>query len=69
MKNKAYIENYLDGIKQISAEICREDIDRVIESLFEAWAAEKRIFIFGNGGLGQRHICRGPNKCTSFEEK
>ena len=71
MKNKDYIENYLDGIKKISKEINREDIDRVIEALFEAWAAGNRIFIFGNGGSAgtASHFAADLNKCTSFEGK
>lgn len=71
MKNQAYIEKYLRGIKKISDDISHDDIDRVIEHLFDAWKNEKTIFIFGNGGSAgtASHFAADLNKCTSIDGK
>lgn len=71
MTNQAYIDQYLSGIEQISRDISREDIDRVIEYLYEAWSKERRIFIFGNGGSAgtASHFAADLNKCTSIDGK
>lgn len=71
MTNRAYIDRYLAGVKQIADDISREDIDRVIEILYDAWQKGRRIFIFGNGGSAgtASHFAADLNKCTSFEGK
>lgn len=50
MENKKQIEQYLDEIKEICDNISHEDIDRVIEILFDAWKKNKQVFLCGNGG-------------------
>lgn len=50
MKNKESIEKYLNEIKYICDNVSREDIDKVIEILFDAWKNDKQVFICGNGG-------------------
>lgn len=50
MKNEKQIEQYFDEIKDICDKISREDIDRVIELLFDAWKNGNQVFFCGNGG-------------------
>lgn len=50
MKNQKQIENYLNEIKEICDNISREDIDKTIEILFDAWKNGNQVFLCGNGG-------------------
>jgi len=50
MRNKQQIEQYLKEIKEISDNISREDIDKAMELLFDAWKNENQVFLCGNGG-------------------
>ena len=50
MQNKKEIEQYFKEIKQICDDISREDIDKAIEILFDAWKEGKQVFFCGNGG-------------------
>lgn len=50
MKNEKQIEQYFKEIKEICNNISREDIDKVIEILFDAWKNENKVFFCGNGG-------------------
>jgi len=50
MKNGKQIEQYFREIKEICDNISREDIDNVIEILFDAWKNGKQVFLCGNGG-------------------
>jgi D-sedoheptulose 7-phosphate isomerase len=50
MNNERQIEKYFQEIKQICDNISREDIDKVIELLFDAWKNERQVFLCGNGG-------------------
>jgi D-sedoheptulose 7-phosphate isomerase len=50
MKNEDEIEQYFDEIKDICDNISREDIDKAIEMLFEAWKNGNQVFFCGNGG-------------------
>lgn len=50
MENKEQIEQYFEEIKDIIDNISREDIDRAIEMLFDAWKNENQVFFCGNGG-------------------
>lgn len=71
MKNQNYITEYLAGIREIADRISKEDIDKVIEHLYAAWAGSRRIFIFGNGGSAgtASHFAADLNKCTAIEGK
>jgi D-sedoheptulose 7-phosphate isomerase len=66
LKNSDYIESYLEGIRKIEADISREDIDKVIEILFNAWRHGARVFICGNGGSAATatHFACDLNKVT-----
>jgi len=50
MENEKQIEQYLNEIKDICDNISKEDIDKAIELLFDAWKNGKNVFFCGNGG-------------------
>ena len=50
MKNEKEIEQYFKEIKEICDSISREDIDKAIELLFDAWKNDNQVFFCGNGG-------------------
>jgi len=50
MENKEQIEQYFEEIKDICDNISREDIDKIIEMLFDAWKNGNQVFFCGNGG-------------------
>ncbi|KYK22483.1 hypothetical protein AYK24_02085 [Thermoplasmatales archaeon SG8-52-4] len=50
MENEKQIEQYFNEIKEICDNISREDIDKVIELLFDTWKAGNKVFFCGNGG-------------------
>lgn len=50
MKNEKEIEQYFKEIKDICDNISREDIDKTIEILFDAWKNGNQVFFCGNGG-------------------
>lgn len=50
MENEKEIEQYLKEIKEVCDNISREDIDKTIEILFDAWKNGSQVFFCGNGG-------------------
>jgi len=50
MHNAAFIDRYFAEMHQGIAGLSRPDIDRAIESLFEAWKRGATVFLIGNGG-------------------
>ncbi|MCA9487694.1 MAG: SIS domain-containing protein [Nanoarchaeota archaeon] len=50
MRNKEYIEKYLNETKQICDGIDIQDIDQFIEILFGLWRSGKKLLTMGNGG-------------------
>ena len=50
MKNERQIEQYFKEIKEICDNVSRENIDRAIELLFDAWKNDNQVFFCGNGG-------------------
>jgi D-sedoheptulose 7-phosphate isomerase len=50
MKNQTFISGYLDAMKTVMERISREDIDKVVELLYQAWQKDRNVFICGNGG-------------------
>jgi len=50
MENKDFIRGYLAEAKRITENISIDDVNQVIELLFEAWKRGSRVFICGNGG-------------------
>lgn len=66
MHNAHYVNDFLDGIQKIAVAISREDIDKVIEILFDAWKRGSRVFLCGNGGSAgtATHFACDLNKVT-----
>jgi D-sedoheptulose 7-phosphate isomerase len=50
MKNQGFISGYLAEMKEVAENISREDINAVVELLYQAWQQDRRVFICGNGG-------------------
>ena len=50
MKNKEFINKYLEETNEIITNINREDISKTIDILFEAWKNGKKVITMGNGG-------------------
>jgi len=48
--SKAYIQKYMDDVSQIAGTVSSQDIEKVIDILFEAWRKDKQVFTCGNGG-------------------
>lgn len=71
MLNAAFIERYFSEMRQILDTISRQDIDRVIETLFAAWRDGRTVFLMGNGGSASTatHFACDLSKITVCEGK
>ena len=71
MENKYYIDNYFDEMKKVIKDISREDIDKVIDVLFNLWKNDSQVFTMGNGGSASTssHFVCDLAKCTIVEGK
>lgn len=49
-EDKEYIAKYFWGMNNIIQEISREEIEKIIFLLLDAWKKSAQIFIMGNGG-------------------
>lgn len=49
-REREYIDTYFSEMNGIIQEIFREDIEKVIDLLYDAWKREAQVFIMGNGG-------------------
>lgn len=49
-RNTNYIEKYLKETEEIARNVNREDIEKFINILFEAWKNKKKVITMGNGG-------------------
>lgn len=65
------INNYLDLLKNTIDSINRDEINKFIELLLEAYEKESNIYIFGNGGSSSTasHFACDINKCTTWLDK
>lgn len=50
MDNKEYIENYLKETCEITSNVDKNEIDKFINLLFNAWKQGKKVITMGNGG-------------------
>jgi len=71
MENAKYISDFLAEAKTIIDRMPREDIDRVIEMLFDAWKNGNTVFLIGNGGSASTatHMAADLTKSISVEGK
>ncbi|HEV8473632.1 MAG TPA: SIS domain-containing protein [Methylomirabilota bacterium] len=68
MTNGPYIDRFLAGVEEIVKSIARDDIDRAIEALYNAWAERRAVFVAGNGGSAgtATHFAADLNKMTAI---
>jgi len=71
MQGVEFVNHYLQELVSITKRISQEDIDRVIELLYEAWRGDKQVFLAGNGGSASTavHFASDLAKFTSVEGK
>jgi len=71
LENEDFIDAYLRDVESISRRISKDDIDRVIRLLYDAWKENKRVFIAGNGGSAATatHFASDLAKFTLVEGK
>jgi D-sedoheptulose 7-phosphate isomerase len=67
MMTKERTNEYLVEVADISSKLDRNDIDRTIEILIEAWKNDSQIFVIGNGGSASTatHFACDLNKWVS----
>jgi len=60
------IDVYLDAVQNIGRALPREDIQRVVDVLYEAWQQGRAVFTMGNGGSASTatHLACDLAKCT-----
>lgn len=71
MENKEFIRNYLLEARKTIDDISVDDIDEVVELLFDAWEEGNSVFICGNGGSASTatHFACDLSKTTVVEGK
>jgi D-sedoheptulose 7-phosphate isomerase len=71
MQGKEFIDQYLQDVLSVTKRISREDINKVIELLYEAWREERQVFLAGNGGSASTavHFASDLAKFTTVEGK
>src|SRR5712664_3354478 len=67
MASEQFINDYLRLTETIAKKISHEDIDRVIDLLYEAWKFDRQVFLAGNGGSASTatHFAADLNKYAS----
>ena len=50
MKNSKFIDAFFAESKSVIDKMPREDVDKVVELLFDAWKNGSTVFLIGNGG-------------------
>lgn len=75
LSHQKFIDKYFAESKEIIQKISIQDIDSIINILFEAWQQESTIFVMGNGGSASTasHFAADLTKYTvmgaSYEQK
>ena len=66
VNSRNVIDVYLDAVQDIGRALPREDIERVVDILYEAWQQSKAVFTMGNGGSASTatHLACDLAKCT-----
>jgi len=59
MNHQDFIENYLKETGEIAQTVNRDDIEKAVTLLFDAWKNGKKVFTMGNGGSASTasHFC------------
>jgi len=68
-RHSEFIESYLRGVAGVVSSVSREDIESVIEILYDAWRRGSTVFVAGNGGSASTatHFAADLNKYVSSE--
>jgi D-sedoheptulose 7-phosphate isomerase len=68
-RHREFIESYLRGVADVVSSVSREDIESVIEILYDAWRRGSTVFVAGNGGSASTatHFAADLNKYVSSE--
>jgi len=71
MVNKEYINGYMQDVKGIIENIDREEINKAINILLDAWKNDRQVFVFGNGGSASTasHFAADLSKTTIVKGK
>jgi D-sedoheptulose 7-phosphate isomerase len=71
MENRKFVKEYLVDLQKIVETVSREDIEKAIDLLYEAWRNDKQVFVIGNGGSAATasHFACDLNKFTAVEGK
>jgi len=71
MQSEEFIDHYIQEVLSITKRISREDINKVIELLYEAWREDRQVFLAGNGGSASTavHFASDLAKFTTVEGK
>ena len=71
MENRAFTDVYFSETERLLKELSREDIDKVVQVLFDAWKDGRTVFIMGNGGSASTatHFACDLAKCTIVDDK
>ena len=71
MESTGCVSRYLEEMERIAREIPQQNLERVIDILFEAWDNENTVFIMGNGGSASTasHLACDLAKYTVVGEK
>jgi len=71
LKNESFVNRFLNEFVEVAQRFSEDDINNVLEILFQAWKNEKKIFIIGNGGSASTatHFACDLAKTTAVEGK
>src|SRR5580692_5263227 len=60
---------YLEGVKTLIDQIKSADVELLTDLLYEAWQADRRVLLLGNGGSAgtASHIVNDLQKCIHLE--
>lgn len=61
---------YLGRLQQEIARLNQDDIRTMADWIYQAWADDRTVYIFGNGGSGTTatHMCEDLGKSTLFQD-
>ena len=71
MQDRAFIDQYLQDVLSVTERISRDDINKTIELLYQAWKEDRQVFLAGNGGSASTavHFASDLAKFTAMEGK
>jgi len=71
LKNEGFVKKFLNEFAEVAKRFSEDDINNVIDILFEAWKNGNKIFIIGNGGSASTatHFACDLAKTTIVEGK